>query len=502
MQRGIPHMKATPHHARLYLLLGLWVSFIALSMAGSILLPRDKELAQNSQALLYKVALNQELRRSQSPLPSAGKAMIADLNQMQLALYEDNVLLKTFPILSRGREGTFWETPTGRYAIQTKELKHFSSIGGTWMPYSMQFYGNFFIHGWPTYPDGTEVAKGYSGGCIRLSTPDAREVYEFADMGMRIVVTGAEDRTHFATSSRYYLRGDGALPEIAAPMFIVADTDAGKVLWERRAHEFARPQGLTLLMTALTALETVNQYKIVRMGELLLGEAVLRKSSIGAADEIPAGTLLYPMLFDGNDTAARVFARDHGTKRFVAYMNEKAAAIGMNDTRFGGAMSTDDSTTTPRDLLTLLSYIDRSKHFLLDISLTPVRTLYDEEGKERYVWTNKNPWLQEDDGAYQGGFAAINNDGVSGSAILLLSLPLSEFGNKRISFVVLDSPNIRSDVAFLRKFVEEHFVYGVERETEFTREHNEPTPSLLQKAKGLINLEQLLQEHIVYEREV
>ena len=494
-------MKAKHHHTRLYLLLGLWVSFVGLMMAGSLLLPPNKKLADSSPALLYNVTRNEELHQAEAPALLPGKAMIADLDQMQLALYEDNVRTKTFPILSRGREGTFWETPTGKYAIQTKEPKHFSSIGGTWMPYSMQFYGNFFIHGWPTDQNGDNVPTGYSGGCIRLATSDAREVYEFADIGTRILVTGGESRTNFATSSQYYLHGDGKLPDIKSNSFIVADADLGKILWERRAHEYVNPRGLTLLMTALTALETVDQYKVVRMGELLLGKTVLRKSSIGAADEIPAGTLIYPMLFDGNDTAALAFAREHGTKRFVAYMNEKATAVGMNETQFGGARGSDESTTTPYDLLTLLSYVDRSKHFLIDVGLTPLRTLYDSEGEERYKWTNKNPWVLGGDAAYEGGIAALNNDGVGGSAMLLFNLPLSEFGDKKISFVILDSPNLREDVSALRQFVEAHFVYGLLRDTNLTREPDEATPSLLEKAEGLIHLEHLLQDDVSYERD-
>ena len=52
----------------------------------------------------------------------------------------------------------------------------------------IQFDGNYFIHGWPYYPDGTSVAKGYSGGCIRLSTEDAEELYGLVDIDMPIII--------------------------------------------------------------------------------------------------------------------------------------------------------------------------------------------------------------------------------------------------------------------------------------------------------------------------
>ena len=104
----------------------------------------------------------------------------ANLSEMRLYLFENGVATATYPILSKGKRGSRWETPTGLYKIETKEQDHFSSLGQVHMPQSMQFFGNFFIHGWPYYPDGTPVPEGYSGGCIRLSTDDATAVFEFA----------------------------------------------------------------------------------------------------------------------------------------------------------------------------------------------------------------------------------------------------------------------------------------------------------------------------------
>ncbi len=496
------HRHVTGSHAgKLFLFAGGWLSLVAVIFLGSSMLTTTPDASQNSPALLYKLAMND---RGQSGgnfiLPkTSGKAIVADLERMTLALYENNIKTEEFTILSRGREGTFWETPTGRYSIQSKEQEHLSSIGGTWMPYSMQFYGNFFIHGWPTYQNGEDVPKGYSGGCIRLATKDAKVVYTFADMGTRVYVTGGPTRDAFATSSAYYLRGGGTLPEISSPSFIVADPELGATLWERNAQKEVSPGGLTALATALTALETVNQYKIVRMSELLLGKSVLRNRSIGAVDELPVGSLIYPLLFDANDTAAKVFARAQGEKQFTASMNEKALAIGMDDTQFGGALSSDDSTTTAHDLLNLLHYVDESKHFIIDTSLAEERILSDKNGKERYTWKNKNPWVIAKDSTYQGGVAVMNAEG-AGSALVLFDIPLAEFGNRTIAFVVLDSQDLIKDVDAMRTFIAEHFVFGIERE-QLVREGDEPTPSLLQKAKEALNLNGLLQDQVSYERE-
>ena len=87
--------------------------------------------------------------------------------------------------------------------------------------------------------------------------------------------------------------------------------------------------------------------------------------------------------------------------------------------------------------------------------------------------------------------------------MLLFDLPVSEFGSRTIAFVVLDSTDLEGDIARLRTFVTNHFVYGLERDNAtFIRENAEPTPSLLKKAQDLLDLRELLEDEINYEREV
>lgn len=493
----------------LYFLAGLWVSLVGVILAATVMLPSTKEISQASPALLYKVAMNEELHRPTVILPDTGKLISVDLNTMVLSLYEDGVLKKTFPVLSRGRDGTAWETPTGKYSIQTKEPKHLSSIGGTWMPYSMQFYGNFFIHGWPTYMNGDDVPEGYSGGCIRLSTSDAKEVYDFSTIGTRVFVSGGIPSTSFATTSRYYLhttdefqrKKENSLPDISATSFVVTDVASGDVLWEHNATLAVSPGHLTALATALTAVETIDQYKLVRMGELLLGRSILRKVSEGAPDEVPVGALIYPLLYDTSDTAAQVFEREHGVRQFTAYMNEKARAIGMTDTSFGGASSLSTSTTTARDLNKLLRYVDLHKHFLIAASLSDKHAIVDASGHERYEWLNKNPWVVSGDARYRGGISSEKKSGIA-SGMVLFDLPVSEFGDRKVAIVLIDSRDIAADILKLNQFITDHYVYGIERKEQFIREENEPTPSLLQKASSLIDLERLLKQDMMYEKEV
>lgn len=487
-------------HAQLFLLTGLWLSFVALALGGSTLLPDGKKVRDESPALLYKIALNGEIRHPNVPL-GGGKTIVADLTHMRLSLYEDATPVESFAILAKGRDDTFWQTPRGSYVVQTKEIRHFSPIANTWMPYSVQFYGNFFIHGWPTSSDGRDVASDNLNGCIRLSTDDAEKVYDFSSTGTKVFVIDGTAANVVATSSRYYLRGGGGLPQLSTQNFFVADIDNSAVLWERGAQVKKDPGNLISLLTALTALETVDQYKKVHMSDLLLRPSVSRKYSVGSADEVPMGALIYPLLFDRNNTAAKVFAREYGTKQFIAHMNERSATIGMSNSVFSGALSTDNGTTTAYDLFQLLHYVDKEKPFLLDATLADGRTLTDENGVKRYSWENKNPWILKKDGTYRGGVVDVRDDG-SGSALVLFELPLSEFDKRTIAFVVLDSGDVISDVETLRTFINEHFVFAIDASTGASiRGNDQATSSLLQKIRETFDLGKFLEGSVEYERD-
>lgn len=122
------------------------------------------------------------------PLPHEDAYIYIERDSMTISLYRDGDIYEKYPVASIRRIGSKYDTPTGLFTILTKEPNHFSSIGHVWMPYSMQFDGDFFIHGWPYYPDGTWVSPGYSGGCVRLLNVVAEAVYDFAYVGMPVLI--------------------------------------------------------------------------------------------------------------------------------------------------------------------------------------------------------------------------------------------------------------------------------------------------------------------------
>lgn len=117
------------------------------------------------------------------------KYIEADLQKMELSLFDENhKLVKTFPIATKGLPGSYYETPAGDFEIKNKTENRYSNMGNVYMPYAMQFFGNFFIHGIPYYPDGHKVTSSYSGGCIRMQDSDMKEIYEFTDTNTKLII--------------------------------------------------------------------------------------------------------------------------------------------------------------------------------------------------------------------------------------------------------------------------------------------------------------------------
>ncbi len=123
------------------------------------------------------------LQNYMKPKVDEGTYIDANLHTMVLSLYKNGEFYKAYPIAGKGHP-RLSPTVEGTFSIKTKEPNHFSTIAYVWMPFSMQFYGNYFIHAWPYWPGGAELTSKYSGGCVRLFKEDAQEVYDLASIGM------------------------------------------------------------------------------------------------------------------------------------------------------------------------------------------------------------------------------------------------------------------------------------------------------------------------------
>ena len=203
---------------------------------------------------------------------SEGASFIeVDLSRMVLRGYEKGERVLEATLVSKGKEGSWWETPAGLYNIQSKEQRHYSSFGHVYMPWSMQFQGNFFIHGWPHDTDGTPVREGYSGGCVRLSNEEAAKVFEHARVGMPVLVYESAPESGVVNVPMYEYKK----PELSATAYLAVDLNNNFVFAEASSSEPQPIASLTKLMTALVAVEYINVER-----EVIIDSSMIASTSI------------------------------------------------------------------------------------------------------------------------------------------------------------------------------------------------------------------------------
>lgn len=416
--------------------------------------PREPEQASSESA-----GGTESVKIFSAPFPEEGKFIKADLSGMRLRLYEDGGILEEFDILSVGKKGTAWETPVGDYKVETKEDNHFSTIGSVWMPYSVQFFGNFFVHGWPYYPGGSPVPRGFSGGCIRLLTDDAKKVYGFAKPGMPFLVTGdfyGKNETAEG-EPRYFFKSNAPFPQISAKAFLVADLDNGVIVKEKRKNEKLPIASITKLMTALVSLEAINQYLQAIVSENAIS-AYGDAGSLKAGEKITVEDLIYPLLLESSNDAAVVLAEQLGERNFIRLMNEKAFSAGFYGTYFKDSSGlSPENVSTAEDLFRLAKYLFNSKRYILEVTKKKQFELKDGNDKIVHSWFNVSKFTGEK--GFLGGKTGYTDEARE-TAVEIFSLPLSEFSSRNIVIVVLGSENREGDVFAILNWLKQNTYYS------------------------------------------
>jgi serine-type D-Ala-D-Ala endopeptidase (penicillin-binding protein 7) len=369
-----------------------------------------------------------------------------NLEKMKLSLYKKGQIISVFDIQSKGRPGSWWETPIGIYKIESKIKNHFSSIGHVYQPWSLQFQGNFFIHGWPYYEGGLETSSQFTGGCVKLKTDDAKNLYNEVVVGTPVIVFNEEYKKD---EFKYKFK----LPELSGTNFLAADLDSNFVFTEKNTSEIVPIASITKLMTALVSAEYINLGKnIVVNKEYLIQTS---KSRLVHGMNIEAFELLHLLLEESSNEAAEVLANSIGRDYFVGLMNKKALAIGLKNTTFVDPSGiSSDNVSTAEDLFILANYIINNRSFILKISAGQLNGGINKD----FSFPNLNNFNQfSDQVEFVGG--KIGKTKEAGETII--SIFNLNFGNnlRQIVFISLGSLDVKNDILTLRDFVQKNFSY-------------------------------------------
>lgn len=136
--------------------------------------------------------------------------------------------------------------------------------------------------------------------------------------------------------------------DISSESAILYNLDSGEVLYEKNADEVRSIASLTKIMTALVALENIDD----------LDETITLTSAdfsgLAAANAVTAGftsgevvtyrDLLYGLLLPSGADAANALARNiaGSAENYIALMNEKVEDLGLENTHFSTVIGLDD----------------------------------------------------------------------------------------------------------------------------------------------------------------
>lgn len=437
--------------AALSIVVGITLPY-AISYSTSYLYPLPKPIATLPQvperivAEEYSTTTPQKILNTltiKDAIPADGKFIAADLVNMKLYLFQDGTTTAEFPIKLKGRPGTPWETPSGFYSIQTKEENHFSTIGKVYMAYSMQFYGNYFIHGWTYYPDGTPTSSTFSGGCIKLSTEDAKKVFEFADVGTKIFVYDSKLEDPPPTLALDSI----PLPTIDANAYLVADIDTGDVYAEKNAGSIVPIASVTKLVTSLVANETISLDKKISVREGTLVNPPVEASTTQKTFYV--NDLFYPLLMQSSNGIAEALSSYYGSRSFVRWMNDTARALDMNSTTFADASGISaENVSTTEDLYRLASYLTNKKSFVLKITKMQSKTITADDGTSYNIENINAP---ANTSPFEGGKVG-HTSAAQDTMLSVVTLTVNDL-TRKVAVIVLGSKDQISDTQNLASWL-------------------------------------------------
>lgn len=148
-------------------------------------------------------------------------------------------------------------------------------------------------------------------------------------------------------------------PEVAAPSALLMEAGTGTVIYEKNADEPRNPASVTKIMTLILIFDALQSGRIRLTDEVVT--SAYAKSMGGSQVFLEEGeiqtveTLIKCIVIaSGNDASvamAEYVGGDEGT--FVRMMNERAAGLGMENTKFVdccGLTSDPEHVTTARDI--------------------------------------------------------------------------------------------------------------------------------------------------------
>ncbi|MBZ9578694.1 L,D-transpeptidase family protein [Patescibacteria group bacterium] len=372
-----------------------------------------------------------------------------NLSEMKIRIWQDGLLAKEAPILTKGDPQGWGGSAAGLYRIISGNKLSFSIISDVYMPYALHYYGKYYLHGEPYYSWGEKLDSSISGGCLRLSDEDAKIIYELTELDMPVLVIDKEQDYH-----EYSEEKPSKFPEVSAASFLVADLDSDLVFTEKDSQKQFPIASLTKLITALIVAENVDLRKSILV-KLEMLEAYGSTEGLEAGKRFRVVELFYPLLIESSNDAAEVLSHFLGKEKTIKLMNEKAKAILMTQTNFVGPSGFDSqNVSTAQDLFYLARYILNNRPPLLEITKGEMVRSFGEVKFEIENFWNKNIFIN--DSSFLGGKTGFLPEAEQ-TALFIFRFINEQEEERNIAILLLGSKNSKTDAQKIYIWLQENY---------------------------------------------
>lgn len=204
-------------------------------------------------------------------------------------------------------------------------------------------------------------------------------IYSFAENTINVVTEAKTEETK-----------EDIFKDIAAPNLLLAETNSGRILYERDVDKKIYPASITKLMTAILVVDNCKLNEKVTVSENAVRSVPLGyvNAKLQVDEELTVENLLNAMLIPSANDAANVLAEHVGgsIESFASMMNTKARELGCTGSNFNNPSGLHEKNhyTTTRDLLLI------SKEA---ISNNTIKTII---GKTTYTLPKSNKYSKKD----------------------------------------------------------------------------------------------------------
>lgn len=194
-------------------------------------------------------------------------------------------------------------------------------------------------------------------------------------------------------------------PEIEAPCAILTEASTGRVIYEKNADESLHPASITKIMTLLIIFDAIDDGSIAPDDTVTVSE---HAASMGGSQVFlePGETQSVETMVkciaiaSANDACVAMAEHISGSEdAFVQSMNERAEALGMNNTHFVNCcgLDADGHMTTARDVAIMSRELITAHPAIHDYSCIWMDTIthVTRRGESEFVLNNTNKLLKQ-----------------------------------------------------------------------------------------------------------